>query len=471
MFFINHREKEIPMKDSQSMLNLHEASFIVALCKYLIQQGYETSQVTILAMYKAQSNKIKELLKGEPLLEGICATTVDNFQGEENEIILVSFVRSNEKGNIGFLKTANRINVAFSRAKIGLYCVGNFETMARKGGRAKEDHFPWYKLVEKLRKQNAIGDGLKVYCQNHGTKSMVKSKRDFVKRAPEGGCLSVCNTALQCGHLCSRVCHSINMDEVHAEMSRYCCKDCNRSCAAGHSCPLKCHYQKECKKCTVLVQKSLVKCEHTLLMFCWQKPASVHCTKKVLAQSPCGHTVTIECYDSKNVKKILSTCGEICNVEPKCQPGHRCTETCHFPKPCEKCVVVVDKLRMECQHTVQAPCWMSPSHFYCPHPCEKNRSCGHKCKECCGAICDDVVCVEKVQTKSPCGHTVTIDCCDAKSDLKLLSTCGESCNVELKCGHLCKGSCGRCMHGRLHIRYSMKIYILSIIYVIIECIL
>lgn len=356
MFFINHRKNENIQEGSQSFMNIHEALFIVALCKYFIQQGYETSQVTILAMYNAQSNKIKDLIGGEPLLKGICVTTVDNFQGEENEIILVSFVRSNDKNLIGFLKTANRINVAFSRARKGLYCVGNFEMMAKKGGRAKEDLFPWNKLMGKLRKQNAIGDGLEMCCQNHGTKSMVKTKEDFAAKAPKGGCLNVCYTALECGHLCSQACHNFNKDADHAEMQRVCGKNCNRSCPAGHPCLLKCHYRKECKQCTVMVQKSLVKCNHTLLMFCWQKPTSVRCTKQILTQSPCGHTVTIDCYDSKNERKLLSACDELCNVE-------------------------------------------------------------------------------------------------------------------LKCGHLCMGSCGRCMYGRLHIRYFMEIYILNLFNVIIECIL
>jgi len=53
--------------------------------------------------------------------------TVDNYQGEENEIVIVSLVRSNKLGNIGFVKLENRINVALSRARVGLYVFGNFE--------------------------------------------------------------------------------------------------------------------------------------------------------------------------------------------------------------------------------------------------------------------------------------------------------------------------------------------------------
>jgi len=51
--------------------------------------------------------------------------TVDNFQGEENDIIILSLVRNNPKSNIGFLKISNRVNVALSRARWGLFIFGN----------------------------------------------------------------------------------------------------------------------------------------------------------------------------------------------------------------------------------------------------------------------------------------------------------------------------------------------------------
>lgn len=54
---------------------------------------------------------------------------VDNYQGEESDIILLSLVRSNESGKVGFLKTENRICVALSRAKNGLYMMGNMENL------------------------------------------------------------------------------------------------------------------------------------------------------------------------------------------------------------------------------------------------------------------------------------------------------------------------------------------------------
>lgn len=120
MFFINHQQSESSQQETRSHMNSHEASFIVELCRYVILQGYDTSKVTILTTYSGQLHLIRKLMRGQQLLNGVRATVVDNYQGEENDIILLSFVRSNEEANIGFLKTSNRVNVALSRARKGM---------------------------------------------------------------------------------------------------------------------------------------------------------------------------------------------------------------------------------------------------------------------------------------------------------------------------------------------------------------
>lgn len=77
-------------------------------------------------------------------------TVVDNYQGEESDIILLSLVRSNEKGNVGFLKTENRICVALSRAKLGLYIMGNMENLYNSGKL-------WKQIKETLINQDSYG--------------------------------------------------------------------------------------------------------------------------------------------------------------------------------------------------------------------------------------------------------------------------------------------------------------------------
>jgi superfamily I DNA and/or RNA helicase len=63
------------------------------------------------------------------MLSEVRITVVDNFQGEENDIILLSLVRSNKEAKIGFLKTENRVCVALSRAKMGFYIIGKYSDL------------------------------------------------------------------------------------------------------------------------------------------------------------------------------------------------------------------------------------------------------------------------------------------------------------------------------------------------------
>lgn len=77
-------------------------------------------------------------------------TPVDNYQGEENRIILLSLVRSNKEGKIGFLSAENRVCVALSRARDGLYIVGNMDNLTASSS-------IWPKIKEQLEENNALG--------------------------------------------------------------------------------------------------------------------------------------------------------------------------------------------------------------------------------------------------------------------------------------------------------------------------
>jgi superfamily I DNA and/or RNA helicase len=90
-------------------------------------------------------------------------TTIDNYQGEENDIILLSLVRSNDTGHVGFVSDINRACVALSRARLGLYVIGNFELLS-----AKSDI--WKKIVGDVKKSAKLGKALPLCCQRHKTK-------------------------------------------------------------------------------------------------------------------------------------------------------------------------------------------------------------------------------------------------------------------------------------------------------------
>lgn len=201
MYFVNHNQLETNINDTKSRMNLHEAKFAAELCRYLILQGYKTSQITILTMYSGQLYQVRNLIRNIGTLKGVRATVVDNYQGEENDIIIMTFVRSNIEGEIGFLKVSNRVNVSLSRARKALYCIGNFDCLAEKS--------PLWQTINKiLQNNNAFGKSLPIYCQNHPeVKNLITTADDF-KQAPEGGCLLPCGARLPCGHVCPSTCKS-----------------------------------------------------------------------------------------------------------------------------------------------------------------------------------------------------------------------------------------------------------------------
>lgn len=115
---MTHDEPEA-LESNSSFVNSHEAGITARLAVYILQQGYPPSKITILTMYSGQRNLIMDKLRraSHDDAREIRVSTVDGFQGEENEIILLSLVRSNSNNSIGFLKTSNRVCVGLSRAK------------------------------------------------------------------------------------------------------------------------------------------------------------------------------------------------------------------------------------------------------------------------------------------------------------------------------------------------------------------
>lgn len=89
----------------------------------------------IISPYRAQVRLIRRLLKWQKffrrLYRQISVGTVDGFQGQERDVIIISMVRDNDQGTIGFLNDLRRMNVAITRARMKLIIVGNAETLSR----------------------------------------------------------------------------------------------------------------------------------------------------------------------------------------------------------------------------------------------------------------------------------------------------------------------------------------------------
>ncbi len=95
----------------------------------------ERIDVGVISPYRAQVQYLRHLVKRDaffkPYRSLISINTVDGFQGQERDVILISLVRSNDDGQIGFLRDLRRMNVAITRARMKLIILGNPDTMTR----------------------------------------------------------------------------------------------------------------------------------------------------------------------------------------------------------------------------------------------------------------------------------------------------------------------------------------------------
>ncbi|KAJ2982503.1 hypothetical protein NUW58_g6426 [Xylaria curta] len=167
LFWFDHNNPESGEDPTQplgtSRTNDFEVEMVAATVSHLVRQGvYARDQIAVITPYLGQLHELRKRLRNsfEIVLGdrdtdeldkqgldldvgntsdiqkkslGNCLTlaTVDNFQGEEAQVVVISLVRSNPEGRCGFLKTSNRINVLLSRAKHGMFIFGNSKTYAQ----------------------------------------------------------------------------------------------------------------------------------------------------------------------------------------------------------------------------------------------------------------------------------------------------------------------------------------------------
>ncbi|TVY75609.1 Helicase required for RNAi-mediated heterochromatin assembly [Lachnellula suecica] len=247
VWFFHHNWPEGRNPDS-SRYNLDEAQFIAGAFKHLVLNGTEASKITVLTFYNGQRKRIVQELKSTPGLEGVGyfnVFTVDSYQGEENDVILLSLVRSNEQLGIGFLDNKNRLVVALSRARRGFYMFGNAITMTAA---EETEHFLghdplWDPLIQHLKRQRQFkfDSGFPVTCQRHGKTIEIMEPEDWKLHA--GGCDAMCNEVLPCGHLCPLRCHAFPESEVGCQQA------CTEVLSCGHGCSRYCTQACTCDQC------------------------------------------------------------------------------------------------------------------------------------------------------------------------------------------------------------------------------
>ncbi|KAJ2919492.1 hypothetical protein MD484_g924, partial [Candolleomyces efflorescens] len=242
------------MATNTSRQNQFEVEIILKIVKYLGQQGYGTDNLVVLTPYLGQLHLLRDALKkdNDPLLgdldshdlvkaglldlntaqknkKPIRLSTIDNYQGEESDIVVISLTRSNDAGDIGFMYSPERLNVLLSRARNGLIMVGNSTTF-KKSRKGKE---LWSKLFNMLINGGHMYEGLPVYCAQHpDRREIIHKPEDFDVKCPDGGCSEPCNAILNClVHKCAARCHNLadhSKVPCQEEVRGTSCKTCQR---------------------------------------------------------------------------------------------------------------------------------------------------------------------------------------------------------------------------------------------------
>ena len=121
--------RERVRRGSTSKGNVGEAKLVKDIAERLLSLSIAPEEIAIISPYDDQIALIRTMLR----VDGLEIKTVDGFQGREKEVVIVSFVRSNKSGEIGFLRDLRRLNVSITRAKRKLVLIGDSTTLERNG--------------------------------------------------------------------------------------------------------------------------------------------------------------------------------------------------------------------------------------------------------------------------------------------------------------------------------------------------
>lgn len=361
--FINHRfpedgEQQDEDHFKRTKSNYREAELCIELVRFLLLQGYSPDSIVILTPYLGQLLEIIHLVQSslneviafvsehdqqdlDENLEadgssasassstrgrnGIRCSSVDNFQGEEADIIVVSLVRSNKRGSVGFLKEEQRVNVLLSRARHGMFLLGNASTLRQ----SRQGRKVWNQILSMLDESGQFLSGLPTFCQLHPDDDPIElcTPSDFRTLRPNGGCNRPCTFRMQCGHVCPLTCHPV--DQTHEVAQKECCEPCRRfppECNQGHTCPKLCKDQ--CGPCMADVGPVTLVCGHVadsarchdVRSSAALEAFSERCSESVLHEfANCGHKVETLC---RNARSSTPVCPAKCSEMASC--GHPC---------------------------------------------------------------------------------------------------------------------------------------------------
>ncbi|KAI3318803.1 P-loop containing nucleoside triphosphate hydrolase protein [Xylariaceae sp. AK1471] len=237
-WFFDHTWSE-GTDENLSKYNILEANMVVQFINYLLLNGTKSTEITVLTFYRGQRKKILgEFRKLQNREHFTNVHTVDSYQGEENDIVVLSLVRSNGPNGphrAGFLKDSNRGVVSISRARRGFYIFGNMTNLEKA---CQESMEMWCKVQNIFLRQGRFDERFPITCQQHNMTTWVEHPDEFVNN--HGGCREPCPEKLECGHDCGRNCHWLE----HSWL--ICQNPCERFLRCGHRCQKLCGYECEC---------------------------------------------------------------------------------------------------------------------------------------------------------------------------------------------------------------------------------
>ena len=203
------------------------------------------------------SNSSRTHLKELRALNGITFSSIDRYQGSENDVVIISLVRSNADRKVGFLQEPARRVVAQSRARLGMYFIGDGETF--------ESSKHWSQLTANLQGRGRRGASIPLCCPAHTSCVREISSEDADSVIQCGVCQQPCGQLMSCGvHTCTRRCHGTGgggIDNLHMICTE---PVADAKCAKGHAIKRLCFQATEdvvCPTCARIEKEEREKAE------------------------------------------------------------------------------------------------------------------------------------------------------------------------------------------------------------------
>eukprot|EP01059_Diplonema_ambulator_P019533 TRINITY_DN3293_c0_g1_i1.p1 TRINITY_DN3293_c0_g1~~TRINITY_DN3293_c0_g1_i1.p1 ORF type:complete len:1890 (+),score=667.66 TRINITY_DN3293_c0_g1_i1:65-5734(+) len=303
VWFWSHDTPEERSNIGLSVVNPTEVRMVVWLVKYFTARGLSLNQITVLTPYKGQLRELRDSLELADAHRKDMVCTVDRFQGDENDLMIVSLVRTQSLTE--FIKAPDRMCVLLSRARFGMVILGSSQLL-------DSDEVPhWQLTMSTLSSNSWIGSYFPLRCDRHPQETQRLHVNDLLRNDNaeykiDGFCQQLCKASFkECKkpelHRCKRSCHS----GEHL----VCDARCGTVLECQHICKQECGecYRNGCM-CTDTVSAESIDCgvfmRNASGAFVWTPHIQTKegcmsefkpCKRVVFKKRTCGHFAKTQC--------------------------------------------------------------------------------------------------------------------------------------------------------------------------------